>query len=272
MRKSFSKFKEAKINSYLKLGYIPIANPQDLDNINTTAIKVYAEGTIWEGLYRGGLRNNYIQVDDIIFDCEEKVEPIGSIDKGPFSGIYNAGGFSIVNLIIDKENQDGVGLFGYIAKGTIRNLVIEGAFINGYDGVGGLVGKSDTIKISNCSFSGEIKGKTDNVGGLVGILDNSSIRDSMSKVFIDGDSCVGGIVGRSNNSTISNATSYGQIKANTMQAGGIVGMSNNSNIKDSKAYARVRATEQASGICGFMVDTTIERCVSNNEILSNDVL
>lgn len=93
--------------------------------------------------------------------------PIGKPDNGPsdyapiFQGTFDGNGKTISNLYIKEDDtvEGGcyTGLFGLIGGATIKNLTIDGAYIEGYHCVGAIVGQvynGSTVK--NC----EVKNAT----------------------------------------------------------------------------------------------------------------
>ncbi len=95
--------------------------------------------------------------------------PIGSGRYGErFEGVFDGGGNTISNLMVNQPDGGYLGLFGAAAKQSmIRNLTLDEVNVTGLHYVGGLVGLNAGI-ISNVRVEGaEIEG--DNyVGGLVG--------------------------------------------------------------------------------------------------------
>jgi len=185
--------------------------------------------------------------------------PIGLNNK-PFSGSLNGNGFFIENLFINKKSYS-AGLFSSGYSFEIKNLNIIGAYIKGRF-VGGFVGiVSDSTKISNCSFTGEIdsfsntggligvsfgevninkcsvelelENQINNVGGFIGgvanvvsIVSNISIENSISKVTGEGSINTGGFIGQGDdNSKILINNSYSIVDfQETSYSGGIIGI------------------------------------------------
>ena len=113
------------------------------------------------------LRNN-IDMKDTSNKCGlESFEPIGNNSK-PFSGTFEGLGNSIKNLVINKQGQDDIGLFGN-NSGTIKGLSLENIDIKGKSSIGGLVGRNNNGKISDIIINGKVEGTGENIGGLVGV-------------------------------------------------------------------------------------------------------
>ena len=126
----------------------------------------------------------------------------GSPYGSPYTAIFEGNGHSISNLYIDREEEDGVGLFGnfgsYGVSRTIeiRNVELRNVDVTGGENVGGLVGYSGEGSISNSSVTGgSVTGDTE-VGGLAG-SSSVSIDNSSSAAAVSGKVQIGGLVGHS---------------------------------------------------------------------------
>lgn len=135
----------------------------------------------------------------------EKWTPIGIYDNGAthFKGTFDGQNHAVTGLKVKESNERGVGFFGKVYTGTIKNLTVEGS-VNapGCNYVGGIVGHGYAT-ITNCTFKGTV------VGG--------------------GAAQVGGIAG-SGGFTVDRCSVYGDVSAGCW-AGGIVG-----NCQDGGAY------------------------------------
>jgi len=161
------------------------------------------------------LDKHFVQTADI--DASETVdwndgkgfEPIGrmgchgdGISHIPFTGSYDGNGFKIENLTINRENECGVGLFGYTIVASIQNVKLMGVKVNGSEYVGGLVAMisaewnnyipGDPLGvISYSSVSGSVSGVYA-IGGLAGFnggeIKNSSasVEVSAEQIYVDG--------------------------------------------------------------------------------------
>lgn len=74
-------------------------------------------------------------------DLDEKIfDPIGGREY-PFSGILDGDGHAIENLVIRGNDDEFVGLFGWVgSRGEVTGVQLERSFSSGYQSVGGLVG------------------------------------------------------------------------------------------------------------------------------------
>lgn len=153
----------------------------------------------------------------------ENFEPIAN-----FNGILDGNGYKIKNLYIKIETNDVALIANIKEKGTIKDLIIDNAYIEGNKNIGSIAGKNHGI-ISDCTSqnariigSGDIKGTV--IGGICGFnFTNSKIANCInrSEVIAKYKLC-GGICGYSLGGNISNCTNYGKITGNA-QVGGIAG-------------------------------------------------
>ncbi len=182
------------------------------------------------------LSNNYIltnSVDCMGFDCGDGkgFKPIGNLSS-PYDGIFNGNGKTISNLMINRPNEDCVGLFGRFKGGSalvdtpIFNLVLDKVNITGKDYVGALVGNWDDYHgkdLRNIIISGDITG-VNKVGGLIGWMLNVDTRNLYVNVTVNGNTDVGGIYGEisSANANAMYVYAIGSVNGST-NVGGIVG-------------------------------------------------
>ena len=132
--------------------------------------------------------------------------PIGiyTDSKTHFKGTFDGQNHTVSGVEVTEDRTNGVGFFGKVYTGTIKNLTVEGTITaTNCNYVGGIVGHGYAT-ISNCTFKGSV-GSTEN---------------TMQ---------VGGIAG-SGGFTITNCSVYGNVTAECW-AGGIVG-----NCQDGGAY------------------------------------
>ena len=120
-----------------------------------------------------------------------------------FKGTFDGQNHTVSGLKVVEYKKNGVGFFGKVYTGTIKNLTVEGnVTAYGCNYVGGIVGHGYAT-ITNCVFKGDVGGS--------------------------GSAQVGGIAG-SGGFTVSNCAFYGNVSANYW-AGGIV-----ANAQDGGAY------------------------------------
>ena len=169
----------------------------------------------------------------------------------PFRGTFDGNDHKISNFSYTSPEATGVGLFGYVSHGQIRNLglidpnihvdkgefhgclvgllaggtithcYVESGSIRGVSKLGGLVGENGSGGvIMSCCFTGYATG-TGNVGGLVG-QNKGSITASYSRADVKGQGAVGGLVGRCSPGEILNCYAQGSV-AGYWYVGGLAG-------------------------------------------------
>lgn len=192
-------------------------------------------------------------------DCQgKKLNPLGTQEK-PFTGTFTGNKHSISNAIIDGNNKNYVGLFGYTTLAIINNIILDNVKLqvnltpsgtsSGANYYGLIAGKTEATSITNIEIKNtcEISVNRDidyvtSIGGLVGSAVNSSFISGisshanmsivLSQSFKAANSYVGGIVGSCKDSVIqktcSDSALYSTISNTCYQSsktylGGIIG-------------------------------------------------
>lgn len=124
------------------------------------------------------LTADYYLMNDLDLKNEEWT-PIGTYAEG-FIGTFYGQGHKISNLVIEKNNNSSLGLFGAIgrqiprASGHLKDLIIDTVYINSTGSqigslVGNVLGGSTVIGCAVIDF--EVYG-TNDIGGLIGEISN----------------------------------------------------------------------------------------------------
>lgn len=212
-------FSSAVDKSLCAEGFIPTKNAD-----GTYGVKEGADGYVEdengnvtistaEGLFyfakKANAGNNFagktVKLANDIDLNNEKWTPIGSFNDATtqFKGTFDGQNHAVTGLKVEESRKDGVGFFGKVYTGTIKNLTVEGSVsTSNCNYVGGIVGHGYAT-ITNCTFKGSVGSK-----------------DTMQ---------VGGIAG-SGGFTVTNCSVYADVTAECW-AGGIVG-----NCQDGGAY------------------------------------
>lgn len=178
-----------------------------------------------------------------------------------FSGSLDGRGFSVSGLVIDRPDDNNIGLFGEILEGAIiQNLSVldanitgelfvaalagsmrggeisqvhVDAVVTGEGRVGGVVGSlHEGAAVAESSTRGLVTGTADRIGGLVG-QHAGEIRHSYSLAAVHGGVAVGGLVGRASGRVAYSYSTVGtpdaeepRITGNhgTPEIGGLVGV------------------------------------------------
>lgn len=199
-------------------------------------------------------------------------------DATAFTGCYDGGGHRVVNMT-DKTNGDTSGLIGYVMGGTIKNVVVENAVVEGVKRVGIITGTAwKKAVISDCKvINSSVRSASGSlVGGIVGYCNGSTVKDceAIGSTFkADANYAVGPIVGELyNNGTITGCAVSGCEVFAVQCAGGIAGRTYGGQISKCvvKGKTKITTTERsAGGITGGVdgkstkttEDLTIDNCL-----------
>ena len=205
---------------------------------------------------------------------EQSWEPIGN-DSKRYAGTFDGNGHTISNLYI-KVQRGGVGFFGYMEYGTIKNIVFDNAQVentgNNYKFpltgivVGAAFGTLQNLKtLKNCS----VKSITRGLGGIAGAI-TKSCSNLENNATVSGGYKVGGIVGSFDGYTLSSCVNNGMVTENSAgSCGGIVGFLSTGTIEDCANYGNVTGTNEIGGIVGYAQDnSTIKSTLSSGDITS----
>jgi hypothetical protein len=130
----------------------------------------------------------------------EGFAPIGT-PAVPFGGEFDGQGHVVRGLTIDRVEERGVGLFGWISSGGgVRRLGLEGGSVSGQWHVGGVVGFNGGT-LEHCYARVAVAGSFC-VGGLVGYHYRGAIRQGYAAGAVTGGSEVGGLLGLNDCGTV----------------------------------------------------------------------
>ena len=203
-------------------------------------------------------------------------EPIGNYSN-KYTGTFDGNGHTISNLYI-KVQRRGVGFFGYMEDGTIKNIVFDNAQVentgNDYHYpltgivVGATFGTLQNLKtLKNCS----VKSGAKTLGGIAGTI-TRSCSNLENNATVSGRTKVGGIAGSFSGSTLSSCVNNGMVKEDRSgECGGIVGYIAYGTIEDCANYGNVTGTNEIGGIVGYAQDnSTIKSTLSIGDITSEE--
>ena len=238
-------------------------------------------GNTYEGWY-------VYLANDITLDINEEWEPIGlylmensSPDdetNTPFSGIFDGKEHEINGIYINTTNK-AQGLFGFIKKAKISNLIIgKENSISGGILTGGVIGYGYNSIITNVCNKSNINGNFDinsQVGGIAGLTNNGSIiKNSYNLGNISAvGNLIGGIVGYSSNTQVSGCYNAGKVGSDNNQfVGGIIGAIYKGNVKILNCYntSNIIGNNAVGGILGAGIEDTdllvINNCYNTGNI------
>jgi hypothetical protein len=182
---------------------------------------------------RNDLQSNYKLTADIDLTGYNFL-PVGTDNNSPFIGRFLGNGHIISNLTINNSGSTHQGLFGFTANADIENLGLVNVNIIGAQSVGGLIGECVGTTIHNVYVTGYIEG-VDHVGGIIGGTDNgtlTTIKDSYANAnVVTRASQVGGILGDAQSTDIERVYFTGTVNAplgnQGNNSGGIIGLTEN---------------------------------------------
>lgn len=226
----------------------------------------------------------------------DKVGLFGSLSKGTIKNL---------TLKAQIEGNNNVGaLVGQAFSSSFNNCSIE-AVVSGNSRVGGVVGGVENRIYSGCSFSSItasviVEAKNNYVGGCIGYggatIVNCNLQDSRIKGgdevgglagcyasinnscfigVINGNTYVGGLVGKNNKNNIYNSYSLSDVLASGDYVGGIIGESGG-NCSDCLFSGSVSGVNNVGGIMGCYLLTEdhysieLNRCLVMAQIEGND--
>ena len=218
-----------------------ITTPQHLDNV------------------RHNLNNSFILGNDIDLSRYDNWSIIDTDADGyGFQGTFDGNGYKIRNLFISLTGFDpSAGLFSMVKDGTIKNLGLENVIFEHSSSIhsagGAIAFRIINSEIINSYVTGlEISFPTHrarrSLGGLVGVSENSNISESFVRsARITGGNNIGGLVGRSSNSRITNSYTRGLLLAGIDDVGGIIGEASGTNtISNVYSTASVSSCSQCT--------------------------
>lgn len=200
-------------------------------------------------------------------------EPVGVNDPAalpapviePFTATFDGNGHAILNLYINRSEENHVGLFGYTISPSLSNLMLAGSNmqVSGSGRVGALAGWASNTTINNILVRGTVQGG-DATGALAGYAIYSEIHRCYSSADVSGGTSTGGLVGSLDSSDIDLSGATGSVSGN-YQVGGLAGYQKGS-ITQSYATGAVTATDMYSGgLVGYQFsDASVTSSITNS--------
>ena len=169
---------------------------------------------------------------------------------GLFSGTFDGRGYTISNLVINRGDMDGVGLFGQTYGATIRNVGLVGGKVIGRNSTGALAGVANNGVVENVFSTASVVG-ANYTGGLIG-QNTAQIDTAYAAGSVTGSDNVGGLVGRTI-ASIRNAYATGAVSGSNA-IGGLVGV-NQDAVEFSYASGTVNGSQNVGGLVGVNLGT-----------------
>ena len=215
-----------------------------------------------QGIGSLGMGNHYVLAGDI--DASGTVSwnqntgfaAIAGGDGAGFAGTFDGAGHVIGGLQINVATSSetaGVGLFGKVEGGIVRNVVLQGGSVAGRQNVGALVGMNLGGTLDNVSSSATVTGGRA-VGGLAGlnagIVSNAGASGYVTGFNVDNGGNIGGLVGENQAGAIIDASyATGTVKGPREMIGGLVG-NNQGRVRRSYATGSASGGRNIGGLVG----------------------
>ena len=198
---------------------------------------------------------------------------IGTSWDNAFTGVFDGNGHTISNFTYTSTNRDYIGLFGYVYGGVIKNLGLIAPNVDAGTGrcVGPLVGIVEHGTISNCYVEGGSVSGDYPIGGLVGFTDNSNITNSYATGSMSGDRSIGGLAGFTNNCNITNSYATGSVSGDRY-IGGLVGLNMDGSITNCYSTGSVSGDSFIGGLVGEIYSGTISNCYATSMVTGDSIV
>lgn len=167
-----------------------------------------------------------------------------------FTGTFDGLKHVVKNIHINRPTEDQVGLFGYVASGTIQNVGLDGGSVRGDTDVGALMGYGCCAIVRRAYANVAVTGNN-NVGGLIGQSVDDVISDVYSTGTVTGNDSVGGLIGMIDawsTSTVTRAYAAGLVTGVT-NVGGLIGQ-DLTTASTTNSYWDMNRTDQTSSAGG----------------------
>ncbi|MCL2462866.1 MAG: hypothetical protein FWF44_09390, partial [Defluviitaleaceae bacterium] len=228
-----------------------IRSPRQLDNIDISAATL------------GGSYTQQLPLDfskyykGMSSDIKPEREPQGKdfskfsepVVGGSFTGTYKGGNLKIQNVTIDAPSTDNVGLFS-ANSGTIQNISVSGAKIDGGANTGGVAGTNYNI-ISNAALtSSQITGAGSYAGGVAGRNSGNISAAAIQSASITGNIDYTGGVAGANSGAISNSTLTSPIISGGNNTGGVAGTNSGTISNSALVSPSISGGNYTGGVAG----------------------
>jgi cytochrome c553 len=219
------------------------------------------------------LGRNYELVADLDAGAIANFMPVGNCgpenscmkagDQFGYAGSFEGHGHVVRNLVINRPEAGGVGLFGVIRKGaSVSNIRIENARIVAGNGAGALVG-ANFGTISNAEASGTVAARAA-AGVLVGGSAGTVVR-GRARGAVSGEAALGGLIGDMRG-IVTDSWADAAVTG-TRGIGGLVGLNTFGRVLNSYAIGPVTGAENTGGLVGMNTDALIERSFATGPVV-----
>ena len=195
--------------------------------------------------------------------------PIGIYN---FEGEFDGDGHTISGLYVDYGTSGGVGLFGHVNGGTVRNVTLKDSYVSGSYNVGGICWYNNGGTVENCTSDCTVKGTGNATGGICGYNDKGSVRNCHNTGKVTGNDYVGGVCGWNRaNSTLEKSYNTGEVSG-YQNVGGVCGENDSSTVKGCYNTGMVSGSYGSyyvGGVCGYNYKT-VDGCYNTGNVSGNN--
>lgn len=194
----------------------------------------------------------------------------GIVRKMSFRGYFDGKGHTIGNLYINRKT-DFQGLFGYVFAGSVKNLNLKDAHIEGTENLGVLAGYTFEEEVVNCHvWNSTVTASGVYAGGLMGFQKEGITQDCSADAQVSGFDYLGGLTSWCLEGEIKHCFTSGKITSIKGMdgseprmgrlAGGLVGYLSQSKLSQSMSTVQLEGGNQMGGLVGVTVKSTVETC------------
>ena len=243
---------------------------KDLDITNYAKEKSYVDPDK-EALYNINGDGEKTSLKDEM-TTDKGFQPIGTSENN-FKGKFEGNAYTISNLMINRPDENYVGLFGYITdKAIIVGLNVKDIDVTGNSYVGGLVGYANSYAtIKEVTLTGTIIGNEKTgmyIGGIVGSVTTSNVRiDSVIvNANVTGNSNVGGISGGpfANSANVTAIIEGGTITGNDKVYATSYWNTSSNMVKTAYVNSKVKVIKNSEEVTGYYGGTEFSENYYNN--------
>jgi len=187
------------------------------------------------------------QVDHI--DLKDYASGPGWEPIDGFTGVYIGSGYSIQNLVINRPNENDIGLFGFASEAIFASIRLIDVSIIGSSNTGSIIGYSDNSTLSLSHAAGSVQGES-NTGGLIGLQVFGETSRSYTSMNALGSMNTGGITGLNNEGLIENCYAFGEVEGE-INIGGLVGNYDGGIVRNCYSAGIVKGVANTGGLIGY---------------------
>lgn len=200
--------------------------------------------------------------------------------------VYDGGENTLTGFVIEEPEmaERGTGLFRTVKYSTLKNIRLTDCAVTGRRLTGALAGTVDSASVINCgvflSTKDEYGRHNDmenrintykvagdgSVGGLIGNSLNSAVTDCFAAVSVTGIVNVGGLIGYQSGGTVKNSYSSGDVTTE-WNGGGLTGDCENCQVSGCYSTSDVTSPAGGGGLAGVVSSSSVINCQSYGQVL-----